>query len=93
MKLYENYTGFQGGAGIKNPPANAGDARAWVRSLRWEDPLEEEMATPISLPGEPHGQRNLAAVVHRGHKESETTEQLSSFHAHTHENYRSPEGF
>ena len=27
VKLYENYTGFQGGAGVKNPPVNAGDAR------------------------------------------------------------------
>ena len=26
----------------------------------WEDPLEEEMATPVFLPGESHGQRSLA---------------------------------
>ena len=32
-----------------------------VRSLDWEDPLEEGMATHSSiLPGEPHGQRSLA---------------------------------
>ena len=32
-----------------------------VRSLGWEDPLEEEMATHSSiLPGKYHGQRNLA---------------------------------
>ena len=54
----------------------------WVRSLSWEDPLEEEMAIPISLPGESHGQRNLAAIVHRDHKESDMTEQLSAC-AHT----------
>ena len=30
----------------KNPPANAGDA---VQSLRWEDPLEKEMATHSSI--------------------------------------------
>ena len=29
-----------------NPSANAGD---WVRSLGWEDPLEEEMATHSSI--------------------------------------------
>ena len=26
---------------VKNPPAKAGDLRALVRSLGWEDPLEE----------------------------------------------------
>ena len=32
-----------------------------VQSLGWDDPLEEEMATtPVFLPGEFHGQRNLA---------------------------------
>ena len=37
---------------VKNLPANAGDARdqeAWVWSLDWEDPLEEEMATHSSI--------------------------------------------
>ena len=31
----------------------------WVRSVGWEDPLEEEMVT-ISFPGKSHGQRSLA---------------------------------
>ena len=31
---------------VMNPSANAGD---WVRSLGWEDPLEEEMATHSSI--------------------------------------------
>ena len=35
------YVGFPGGSVVMNPPASAGD---WVRSLGWEDPLEEEMA-------------------------------------------------
>ena len=34
---------------IKNPPANAGDARVQVQSLGWEDPLEKEMATHFSI--------------------------------------------
>ena len=37
---------------VKNLPANAGDARdqeAWVWSLDWEDPLEEEMETHSSI--------------------------------------------
>jgi len=36
-----------------------------IQSLRWEGPLEEEMATHSSiLAGESHGQRSLAATVH-----------------------------
>ena len=34
---------------VKNPPANAGDARDGVQSLGWEDPLEEDMATHSSI--------------------------------------------
>ena len=30
---------------VKNPPANAGDAR----DMGWEEPLEEEMATHSSI--------------------------------------------
>ena len=49
----------------------------WVRSLRWEDPLEEEMATtPVFLPGESHGRRSLVDYSPRGRKESDTTERL-----------------
>ena len=35
---------------VKNPPASAGDAKdaeTWVRSLGWEDPLEDEMGMPL----------------------------------------------
>ena len=51
-----------------------------VRSLGWEDPLEEEMAThstPVFLPGESHGQRSLAGYSPWGCKKLEMTEQLS----------------
>ena len=34
---------------VKNPPANAGDARDMIGSLGREDPLEEEMATHSSI--------------------------------------------
>ena len=36
---------------VKNPPANAGDARdpRQLRSLVWEDPLDEGMATHSSI--------------------------------------------
>ena len=44
---------------VKNLPAKAGrHKRWWVRSLGWEDPLEEGMQpTPVFLSGESHGQR------------------------------------
>ena len=34
---------------VKNLPASVGDAGDSVRSLGWEDPLEEEMATHPSI--------------------------------------------
>ena len=35
---------------VKNSPASAGDIREmWVRSLGWEDPLEEVIETHSSL--------------------------------------------
>ena len=53
-----------------------------VRSLGLEDPLEEGMATHSSiLDWRIHGQRSLAGYSPWGHKESDTTEQLT--HTHT----------
>ena len=61
-KLYATF--FPGGIVVKNPPANAGDARAedsvpgkmpWRR--RWQ-PI------PVFLPGKSHGQRSWRAAVH-----------------------------
>ena len=47
----------------------------WVRSLGWEDPLEEEMATHSSiLAGECHGQRSLMGYSPWGQKGSDTTD-------------------
>ena len=34
---------------VKNPPANAGDVRKWVRFLGWEDPMAEGIATHSSI--------------------------------------------
>ena len=34
---------------VKNPSASVGDARNQCSSLRWEDPLEREMATHSSV--------------------------------------------
>ena len=52
---------------IKNPPAMW---ETWVQSLGWEDPLEKEKATHSSI---------LAWRIPWtwGHKELDTTEQLS----------------
>ena len=52
---------------------------AQVRSLGWEDPLEEGMAIHSRiLAGESHGQRSLVSYSPWGHKESDTTKCLSS---------------
>ena len=68
------YLLFPGSSNGKEP-ANAVDLEMWVRSLGWEDPLEEGMApTPVFLPGESHGQRSLAGYSPQGRKESDTTE-------------------
>ena len=43
---------------VKNPPAMW---ETWVQSLSWKDPLEKGiLPTPVFLPGEFNGQRNLA---------------------------------
>ena len=47
-----------------------------VRSLDWEDPLEEDMTTHSSiLAWESHEQRNLTGYNPWGRKESDMTEQ------------------
>ena len=47
---------------VKNLPAMQ---KTWVRSLAWEDPLEEGMATHSSILLEnSYGQRSLRATVH-----------------------------
>ena len=46
----------------------------WVREIPWG---REWQPTPEFLPGEFHGQRSLGVFSPWGHKESDTTEQLS----------------
>ena len=51
---------------VKNPPAMR---ETWVRSLGWEDPLEEGLATHSNiLAGESHGQRSLVEYSPWGHR-------------------------
>ena len=54
---------------VKNPPAVW---ETWVRSLGWEDPLVQGMAT--------HGQRSLVGYSAWGRKESDTTETKHSIY-------------
>ena len=46
---------------VKNSPANAGNVRhgfaPWVRKIPWRKAWQP---TPVSLPGESHGQKSLA---------------------------------
>ena len=58
---------------------------AWVRSLGWEDPLEEAEAIHSSIPiwRTPYGQRSLAGCSPWGGQESDTAEQLSTAQAFT----------
>ena len=58
---------------VKNLPAMW---ETWVRSLGWEDPLEEGMATHSSILTWriPMGREAWWATVHLGCKESDTTE-------------------
>ena len=65
---------------VKNLPAMQ---ETWVRSLGWEDPLEEGMATHSTIldwkiPMDTGAWR--AGYSPWGRKESDTTEQLSTAH-------------
>ena len=62
---------------VKNLPAMW---ETWVRSLGWEDPLEEGMTTHSSVLAWriPMDSGTWWATVHGGHKKSDTTERLST---------------
>ena len=63
---------------IKNLPAIQ---ETWVRSLDWEDPLEEGwQLTPVFLPGESPWAEEPGRLQSMGCKESDTTERLSTAH-------------
>ena len=63
----------------KSPPAMQ---ETQVQSLGWENPLRKKWPpTPLFLPGESHGQRNLVDYSPWGHKNSDMTEETA--HKHT----------
>ena len=75
------FSDFPGSSAVKkkNPPAMQ---KTWIRSLGWEDPLEEGMATHSGIlawriPVD-QGTRSLVGYSPWGHKESDTTDQLNS---------------
>ena len=73
-----------GGSVVKNPLANSGDMGLdpWVRKIPWSG---KQQPTPVFLPEKFHGQRSLVGYKLWGHKESYTTERLSTHtHIHTH---------
>ena len=61
---------------VKNPPANAGDR---VQSLDQKSPLKRKwQPILVFLSGKFHGQKSLVGYSSQGHKESDTTERLST---------------
>ena len=49
----------------------------WIQSLGWGDPLvREQLASPVFLPGEFHGQKSLVGYSLWGSKESDMTKRL-----------------
>ena len=61
---------------VKNPPASAWDLRG-MGSIPGPGRFTgggNGNSTPVSLPGECHGQRSLACSGSQGHKEVDTTE-------------------
>ena len=67
---------------VKNLPASAGDTRdAVLISGSVRSPGEENgNLLQYFLPGKFHGQRSLVGYSPRGHKESDTSEQLTHTH-------------
>ena len=59
---------------VKNLPAIRPVFDPWVGKIPWR---REQLPTPVFWPGEFHGQRSLAGYSPWGHREQDTTEQLS----------------
>ena len=76
------HLGFPGGSEVKVSAHNAGDLGSIPGSGRFPWRRKWQL-TPVFLPGESHGWRNLMGYSPRGRKESDTTERLH-FHFHCH---------
>ena len=64
---------YPGGTVVKNPPANAGDARdtGSIPGLGRSPEGGNGKPTPVFLPGESHGQKSYGS---KGHRELGVTE-------------------
>ena len=73
------YFGPPGDSDGKEYACNAGDIGLifWARKIPWG---RKRLPTPVYLPREFHGQRSLAGYSPWGHKEVDTTEQLTLFY-------------
>ena len=69
------HMGFLGGSDGKESACSAGDPGSipGLRMIPWRS---EWQTTPVSLPEESHGERNLTGYSPWGHKESDTTVRL-----------------
>ena len=68
---------LSGGSDGKESTCDVGDPAmfdSWLRKIPWR---RERLPTPVSSPGELHGQRSLAGYSPWGRQESDTTEQLT----------------
>ena len=71
--LYISFLGFPGGSDGTESACNAGDQSSIPGSRRF--PWRREwQPTPVVLPGESHGQKNLVGYSPNGHKKSDMTE-------------------
>ena len=73
---------FPGGAVVKNPPANVGDARScgfdpYVEKIPWK---RKWQPAPVFFPGKVHGQSSWVGYSPWGCRESDTTELLSTLY-------------
>ena len=70
-----HFKGYPGSSDSKESACNAGDLGLILGS---ENPLKKGIViTPGFLPGESHGQKGLVGYSPWGHKELDTTEQLT----------------
>ena len=67
--------GLRDGGGRRLPWAWQSRFDSWIRKIPWR---RECLPTPVSFPGESHGQRSLAGYSPWGRKESDTTERQST---------------
>ena len=77
---------FPGSASDKESPCQCRRWKTWGLDL-WAGKIPWRRAwqpSPVSLPGESHGQRSLEGYSPWSRKESDTTERLTYTHTHTH---------